>query len=408
MSHNLQDFKSLDTVILLGAGASRGAQIPDNYGLNAAILAKLQKEYHYELFPAIFQFVISTMQAQKAATDPNDRQALNFEEVVSTIKLLAERDTLEIRPFLGSWDYRLDIFDGPQQTVVKTYTEILNTLMAQIKQIIAKAGSHIYKDIERVSMMDSFSRHLDKHGFDSTLSERDYDINRAIEDLAEKMADVAFRRQSIEGNFKRLYNVIHALLNDIMDIQNTDLVTYLSPLVNFKSPAEIDIFTLNYDTAIEVLCDKHKVAYSDGFTQDSNNPYETFTGNWATDSLRLYKLHGSISWRFDGKHLVEKSDSKEAFVPAIILGTRDKLRAEGPFLDILFEFKARLKSVQNVVVIGYSFGDAHINSYLEKWVREPGNKLTVVSGKNVDLPYSLQYQATNTQQTAESFLQLSH
>ncbi len=47
---------------------------------------------------------------------------------------------------------------------------------------------------------------------------------------------------------------------------NEDKIGYLEPLIEFIEPNRpLIIFSLNYDTCIELLCNKNKVKYTDGF-----------------------------------------------------------------------------------------------------------------------------------------------
>jgi len=66
--------------------------------------------------------------------------------------------------------------------------------------------------------------------------------------------------------------------------------------------------------------------------------------------------------------------------PAVIFGHRNKLTAEGPFLDLLHVFVEALDSSDTLTVIGYSFGDPHINALLTRWMNgNAARKLRVVN-----------------------------
>jgi hypothetical protein len=54
--------------------------------------------------------------------------------------------------------------------------------------------------------------------------------------------------------------------------------------------------------------------------------------------------------------------------PALIYGQRDKLRADGPFLQLLDEFRTTLWGAGRLLVVGYGFRDPHINILLERWL----------------------------------------
>lgn len=43
------------------------------------------------------------------------------------------------------------------------------------------------------------------------------------------------------------------------------------------------------------------------------------------------------------------------------------MRPEGPYTALLVAFEAALMASPNLVVIGYSFRDTHVNAVLERW-----------------------------------------
>ena len=47
--------------------------------------------------------------------------------------------------------------------------------------------------------------------------------------------------------------------------------------------------------------------------------------------------------------------AEESFRPAVSFGQRNKLTAEGPFLDLLRAFQVELAKADRLTVIGYSF-----------------------------------------------------
>ena len=65
--------------------------------------------------------------------------------------------------------------------------------------------------------------------------------------------------------------------------------------------------------------------------------------------------------------------------PAVVFGQRNKLTAEGPFLDLLFAFRQELERAGRLTVIGYSFRDPHVNEYLAQWINaSPEHRFRIV------------------------------
>jgi predicted CoA-binding protein len=63
----------------------------------------------------------------------------------------------------------------------------------------------------------------------------------------------------------------------------------------------------------------------------------------------------------------------------VIFGHRNKLTAEGPFLDLLKQFDEQLQQTDILTVIGYSFRDPHINFYISKYLNQYEGKIRIVS-----------------------------
>ena len=68
----------------------------------------------------------------------------------------------------------------------------------------------------------------------------------------------------------------------------------------------------------------------------------------------------------------------ERIRPAVIFGQRNKLTAAGPFLDLLRSFQAALEATTRLVVIGYSFRDDHVNTYIANWLNESQEHTVVI------------------------------
>lgn len=92
-------------------------------------------------------------------------------------------------------------------------------------------------------------------------------------------------------------------------------------------------------------------------------------------AIRLYKLHGSIDLREqytdadDTRRLeIVREVSANDFSPRIVIGDRDKLGSGGPTISLLVGFAQALEEADRLVVVGYSFGDDHVNSLIYDWL----------------------------------------
>jgi NAD-dependent SIR2 family protein deacetylase len=182
----------------------------------------------------------------------------------------------------------------------------------------------------------------------------------------------------------RLIDQLWRTLQDIFTMKDPPVDPKFDYLADLASRMRGQtIVTLNYDDTLE-----HMPGRAFTFRIDSA-PFPEL-GHFAdvnvlTRPLRLVKLHGSLDWcqsRTSGNvevagHGVSfwRNDANWAHsTPGIIFGAGNKLRPNGPYLSLYHEFKNALRQAHQVIVIGYSFRDTHVNEALRCWVQEQSHE----------------------------------
>ena len=135
----------------------------------------------------------------------------------------------------------------------------------------------------------------------------------------------------------------------------------------------VEIFTLNYDVLIEHALEAERVPIFDGFVgsyqpffyPDSLRRSEAAPGgNW----VRLWKMHGSITWRRVGKGGRQRvvrgnPDPDGAMIyPSFEKYDESRLQPYSAFADRLSRFLEQDDAL--LIVSGFSFGDEHINNLI--------------------------------------------
>ena len=180
---------------------------------------------------------------------------------------------------------------------------------------------------------------------------------------------------------------------------NTLVRKLLTRPLNLK---RANIFTLNYDTLVEQAADAMGTVLLDGFVgtqrrvfrpesyeQDLYFPAETTEGRVHRFDrvLHLYKLHGSITWTAEKPELenpygVESSPfGKERIRPLLIYPTPAKYNETLglPYSELFRRFATTLVRPQSVLfVIGYGFGDEHVNAIIRQGLGVPSFTLVIV------------------------------
>ena len=145
----------------------------------------------------------------------------------------------------------------------------------------------------------------------------------------------------------------------------------------------VAVFTTNYDTIIETYCFASKCPCIDGFVNEHG--YRKWTGNFdtnANNSIRLYKLHGSVDWKlhreFGVIQALELSGGDNIEKDMMIMPTRSPKEEEKatPFSEIFGLMKTEFQNQDACIVIGCSFRDEGVNEVFRQFIRD---KKTIVA-----------------------------
>ena len=157
------------------------------------------------------------------------------------------------------------------------------------------------------------------------------------------------------------------------------------------------VFTTNYDLFNEQAMDRSGIPYSNGFSGTVERRFNPATyrralaeqlditsRRWAAVDGFVYfcKLHGSVNWIEEDAGLFPIRESHTSLDPSedrvMIYPTPSKQTASfgSPYSDMFREFQGQVVQDQSVLVImGYSFGDEHINNIIFQGLTLPSFRL---------------------------------
>ena len=177
-------------------------------------------------------------------------------------------------------------------------------------------------------------------------------------------------------------------------------VRYLVPLIKLflSYIPTLDIFTLNYDPCIEIVCDDLEIRCIDGFDSTWSPPLFEQEGTSNDPIIRLYKLHGSILWYKRLNHskfrfvkipvfpLTQRYRyfTQEAVSEVMIYPEKDKDISSDIFGALLQMFRKRLNEVSICIAIGYSFRDEHIKGCVEETMYSNDSLEIVIVNPNAE------------------------
>lgn len=401
-------------MILLGAGASVEAGIPAAYEMTGKIAGLFRQSPHRQIDSRVLAFVIGGLLFKRGMEGEDALTAgVNVEELFNAVQLLAERGRLEASPFVGSWHAvvdELDQIDPPEVSLSAIHRAIQKGVAEQVKAAIPDhvphfAASDIDRNLQSAVMTMAQRRSVSSGSFSSLSHAVGKYISEYIKMWTGKLRTAAPHNLELEHELKKLADqkprpgqgrvfesvaehMIGTLI-DIVWIKDPEKVKYLNPLIMLASRQRGTVIaTLNYDNTVELAASSAGISCDTGISEWSQK------GRFCFDpaNVPLLKLHGSVEWeqawrespdmmRHLEVRLVDLKDKeRKRYRPAVIFGHRNKLTAEGPFLDLLHVFVEELDSSDMLTVIGYSFGDPHINALVTRWMNgTSGRKLRVVN-----------------------------
>ncbi len=163
--------------------------------------------------------------------------------------------------------------------------------------------------------------------------------------------------------------------------------TLLSTHANLLSRSAITIFTTNYDTLIEDAFSLINVEVNDGFIGAAIGFWKPELSYTKHTGLNVVKLHGSVDWITDKQKGILRirygvnynvSDLEVLIYPQ---ATKYVETQKDPFAALFNEFRNKIGLPDDnvLIVCGYSFGDAHINSEIQQALNQKRNKSTLIA-----------------------------
>lgn len=161
--------------------------------------------------------------------------------------------------------------------------------------------------------------------------------------------------------------------------------------LNLEPRSQVGFITTNYDTLLEdALAIDRRVAL-DGFSGGAvaywNGRSIDPSQSTSNREHRVLKLHGSVDWFQGGKEGLLRARYGVKYLSELSAtliypqATKYIETQKDPFAKIFDCFRKLLHSSEShlLAIVGYSFGDNHINGEIEHALRNPNNKTVIVA-----------------------------
>lgn len=169
--------------------------------------------------------------------------------------------------------------------------------------------------------------------------------------------------------------IVRALALDSADLTPVHHLAAWAARADYRHPVEM--FTINYDLLIETALESLGVPYFDGFvgnlqarfrTELVEAPLGADSGYVPAQFVRFWKLHGSVNWmRSEDNQIVRIGQPVPKELPAAIYPSDAKYEEcrRVPFVVLQDRLRRSLHQPETLVlIVGFSFGDAHLNEVI--------------------------------------------
>lgn len=219
-------------------------------------------------------------------------------------------------------------------------------------------------------------------------------VNRNVSDTKVKVGDADYTNNQLMIAIDEIKLAIFEAIN--IDVDTATHERFIQALHRPIRPGKerlsgvIDYLVMNYDTLIEDSLALSKLRYADGLEGGVSGWWSPATFEQMNLDARVFKLHGSINWaeypssttplRIAPHIKRSQVASKIMIWPA---STKYRETQLDPYANLMKQARNVLNpqgGTQRVLlIIGYSFGDAHINLEIERGLKASNGNLTVIA-----------------------------
>ena len=250
------------------------------------------------------------------------------------------------------------------------FNESEQTIFTTLKEELDAKGQG---DLEVVlEHLDSNLNHFDsEHGKFFLKISNSEKQNVLMEQIRDKLRKKCFQVYGQTPDSNLVDKIFCDLIKDCLDLRD-----------------DIQLFTTNYDPITDVILEKFILDYGkevyDGFNR-VNNAWDKTGYDKQPNSIKIYRLHGSINW-------VEGNDGRVRKLPVndpgpspyrkniiIYPGYKGDIEnAPEIFRDPHHALRESLSKAKILVIIGYSFRDENINKIFKERSAEKRERIPVL------------------------------
>lgn len=327
------NFKENEIIILLGAGASKDADIPTSVDMISKIEELLEANNEWKPYKSLYHYIKSAIYyAEGIGGKFGHTIQFNIERLVNTLSELEKKEVHTIYPFIGNWNIKLiEVAQSDFSKISKFKTMIITEL--RNKWILKR-------NYQQASYLGRFVQFNEKYTFPLRMFTLNYDL------CLEKNCD--------PGILERGFDLDNRRWNWRLFLENTDpdIAIYLYKLHGSIDWERDSSGNLTFsDEAGSIDVDKLDIIFGTNYKLQYIDPYLFFAYEFRKYSLEA-KLIVTIGYGFADEHIngmigqALKSDPKRKMLCVLLVNEDQKEDKRQEIQSIL-----KLNDINQVVLM---------------------------------------------------------
>ncbi|MGO9531722.1 MAG: SIR2 family protein [Syntrophobacteraceae bacterium] len=166
-----------DIIFLLGAGASKNADIKTSAEMIQLLEDGLSSNVEHAFLYEVFRFVKGAIHFAQGCQEQPKNIVMNIEDIMKTLRLLDNRQNEELYPFVGSWHEKISQFENKRAHCFKN---LIDHVELKLLEWISIEGKEL-----KANYLQGFSRLAKNTGSQVRIFTLNYDltIEKSLENL---------------------------------------------------------------------------------------------------------------------------------------------------------------------------------------------------------------------------------
>ena len=252
------------------------------------------------------------------------------------------------------------ILVGDDNRITTCGVPLIPDVKALTKNVLAKISENNYKVIEKL-----FPCTIEEVNIETILTRL-----RRLSEALEKEKIHGLNGEHYQLLAEEICQHIGTIVERFLPVEPNPYLELTAWIGGTSRDHAVEIFTPNYDLLLEEAFETNRFPYFDGFS-GSYKPFFDPTSINSDNNLparwsRIWKLHGSLGWEFQGENIIRTGNRKASSLIFPDHLKYDQIEKQ-PYTAMFERLKSFLNTPDSLLICtGFSFSDAHISAIFDE------------------------------------------